>query len=312
MNTTPISARFQPRRELGRTGFSVTAVGIGDLADRGVPLEECVAVLRRALDAGLNLVDTAPGYENGYSEQIVGAALQGRRENVFLIDKIDNLEQPVAPQIESSLKTLGVTSADLWVFHDVSQLPVWERLAAPGGGMDQLKECIAAGKGQWRGISSHHPAVLKQAIESGLCDVVMFPLGPYVDRRYVEETLPLAHSRQVGTVCFKTFGAGKLLGDTAGYNRPLEARPRGKLSSGGNDVTGDAQLPRLPVADCVHYTMTLDPDVTLLGMSHPNEQDAALTAAAQHTPLDRERMDNIRRAAARAMVGKGPCWWNPE
>ena len=71
--------RFAPRRELGRTGFVATALGIGDLADRSVPLETCVATARRALDAGLNVIDTAPNYEDGYSEEIVGRAVRGRR-----------------------------------------------------------------------------------------------------------------------------------------------------------------------------------------------------------------------------------------
>jgi len=58
--------------------------------------------------------------------------------------------------------------------------------------------------------------VLLAAIPSSLCDVVMFAIGPFVDQRYVEEILPLAKKYRVGTVCFKTFGAGKLLADTAG------------------------------------------------------------------------------------------------
>ncbi|HEY0593208.1 MAG TPA: aldo/keto reductase, partial [Thermoanaerobaculia bacterium] len=82
---------FQPRRILGRTGFRASRLGAGDLADRSIPLETCVATLRRALDAGLNVVDTAPGYEDGYSEQIVGRAVHGRREHIFVIDKIDDL-----------------------------------------------------------------------------------------------------------------------------------------------------------------------------------------------------------------------------
>ncbi len=58
---------FRPRRELGRTGFTASLLGLGDLADRSVPLEQCAATLRRALDAGLNVIDTAPAYEDGYS-----------------------------------------------------------------------------------------------------------------------------------------------------------------------------------------------------------------------------------------------------
>src|SRR5512137_2132079 len=88
MNVALLEHRFHPRRELGRTGFVATVLGIGDLADRSVPLEQCVSTVHRALDAGLNVIDTAPGYESGYSEEIVGHALRGRREGVFLIDKI--------------------------------------------------------------------------------------------------------------------------------------------------------------------------------------------------------------------------------
>ena len=229
---------LEQRRPLGRTGVAVTRLGIGDLADRNVPIEACVATLCRALDAGPSLVDTAPGYEDGYSEQIVGRALQGRRDGVFVIDKIDHLEAPVAPQVTASLGRLGLSGVDLLVFHNCSTAADWDRLVAPGGGFDQLDEEIKAGRARFAGISSHHPDVLHAAIQSGRCDVLMFPIGPYVDRRYDTEVLPLARSHGIGTICFKTFGAGKLLGDTEGYQRPLASRPRGKRSSGGADDDG--------------------------------------------------------------------------
>jgi 1-deoxyxylulose-5-phosphate synthase len=304
-------ARFAPRRELGKTGFVATRLGIGDLADRNVPLDQCVATLRRALDAGLNLVDTAPAYEDGYSEQIVGEALKGRRDGLFVIDKVDHFHEPVAPQVEGSLSRLKMDHTDLFVFHGVSTLDDWHRIAAPGGGMEQLQACRKAGKTRFRGISSHHPDVLKEAIESGLCDVVLFPIGPFVHPRYYRQALPLARSRGVGTVCFKTFGAGKLVGDTEGYGRALSQRPRGKISSGGSNDAATA-LPRLPVADCVHYTLTCDPDVALLGMSFPNEQDVAFAAAEMFEPLPPQKMEQIRQQAVEAVRDKGPCWWNPD
>lgn len=297
---------------LGSTGFEATILGIGDLADRSVPLETCVRTLHRAMDFGLNLIDTAPAYEKGYSEAIVGAALKGRREGMFVIDKVDELDKPVAPQVEASLKALGLDSVDLFVFHSVSELPQWERLAAPGGGMEQLERCRAAGKMRFRGISSHHPEVLKRALEGGYCDVVMFPIGPFCDRRYVEEILPLARRKGVGTICFKTFGAGKLLGDTTGYNQPLAVRPRGKFSSGGKESSSAPSLPHLSVADCLHYTLTIRPDVALLGLSFPNEQDAVFQALENFHPLSVAQLADIRTRAAQAIPGKGPCWWNPE
>lgn len=303
--------RFEPRRPLGHTGFVATVLGIGDLADRALSFETCVATLRRALDAGLNLVDTAPGYEDGYSEEIVGEAVKGRRDQLFIVDKIDLLDQPVAPQIEASLRRLQLDQTDAFVFHGLSSMETFHQLAQPGGGFDQLADCIRAGKTRFRGISSHNPDVLAAAIQAGLCDIAMFPVGPFVDDRYVEEILPLARARGVGTICFKTFGAGKLLGDTTGYNQPLQLRPRGKLSSGGAAVV-EATLPRLSVDDCLHYTLTLDPDVALLGLSFPNEQDAAFAAAARFRPLSAAAMADIKQRAVSARQDKGPCWWNPD
>ena len=120
--------RFFPRRALGRTGFGATQLGIGDLADRAVGMERCVATGRRALDAGLNVIDTAPYYENGLSEEIVGQALRvagfvgAGRDRVFVIDKVDALAEPVGPQVEASLRRLRMESVDLLVMHGLSEM----------------------------------------------------------------------------------------------------------------------------------------------------------------------------------------------
>jgi aryl-alcohol dehydrogenase-like predicted oxidoreductase len=312
MADTLLPHHFEPRRELGRTGFAAAILGIGDLADRSLPLQTCMATLRRAMDYGLNVIDTAPGYEDGYSEEIVGAAVRGRRDAMFVVDKIDLLDQPAASQVEGSLRRLATDHADLFVFHGLSCIEEWQRLLHPGGGMEQLDRCIAAGKARFKGISCHDPATLRPAVESGLCDVVLFPVGPHVDRRYVEEILPLARRLGVGTICFKTFGAGKLVGDTTGYGRPLNQPPRVDLATRGDDQHAKPVLPHLTVAQCVHYTLTCDPDVALLGMSSADELDAAVRAAADYRPLGTEAMADIREQAARAVQGKGICHWDPK
>ena len=249
-------------------------------------------------------------YEDGYSEELVGEALRGRREGVFLVDKIDHLDRPVAGQLDESLGRLGLPAVDLLVFHGVSDVAAWRRLEARGGGMAELGEEVARGRARFRGISSHHPEVLDLALASSLCDVVMFPVGPSCDPRYVLEVLPRARALGVGTISFKTFGAGKLLGDTEGYGRPVASRPRGKLSSGGRDP-GAPRLPHLSVEECVRYTLTCDPDVALLGLSFPNEQDAAFAAVDAFAPMSTAEMAETRRRAAHAIEEKGAVWWNP-
>jgi aryl-alcohol dehydrogenase-like predicted oxidoreductase len=303
---------FRPRWALGRTGFVASILGIGDIADRSIPIEDCVATVRRAMDAGLNVIDTAPGYENGYSEEIVGRAVAPMRDRMFVIDKIDHIDRPATAQVDESLGRLKLANTDAFVFHGLSTIDAWRKVSAPGGGMDELAECVKAGKTRFRGISSHNPETIVAAIESGLCDIVMFAVGPWCDTRYITEALPLAKKLGVGTVCFKTFGAGKLLGDTEGYGRPLAERPRGKYSSGGKDSDGEATLPRLTVEECVRYTLTADPDVALLGMSFPNEQDAAFAAAAAWKAMSAEEMAETRQRAGEAVKDKGAIWWDPE
>jgi hypothetical protein len=196
------------------------------------------------------------------------------------------------------------------VFHNVSDLATWQRLAASGGGMAELAACVAGGKAHFKGISSHQPEVLRAAIPSGVCDVVMFPVGPYVHPAYVTDILPLCREHGVGSVCFKTFGAGKLLGDTEGYGRPLSERPRGKLSSGGSNEHAP-ELPHLSVDECVRYTLTIDPDVALLGLSFANEQDSAFAAAERFQPMSRPELERTRERARAAVDGKGRIWWDP-
>lgn len=290
--------RFQgvltARRPLGRTGFSASTLGIGDLADRSLGKDACVATLRRALDAGLNVVDTAPMYEDGFSEEVVGAALAGRREGVFVIDKVDELDAPVALQLEASIARLGF-APDAFVFHAVSSMESWEALATARGDHGFAGLTAATTSCRFRGISSHHPDVVRAAITSGLCEVVMFPIGPLVDPGY-EPLVALAREHGVATVCFKTFGAGKLVTDTEGYGKP-SAR------------TG---LPRLSVSECVHATLSMDPDVALLGLSTPEEQDEAFAAArAFSAPLDAAALADVKRRAAIAAADKGRLHWNP-
>ena len=95
------------------------------------------------------------------------------------------------------------------------------------------------------------------------------------------------------------------------YNQPLQPRPRGKFSSGGTNSAASPRLPHLSVAECLHYTLTIGPDVALLGLSFPNEQDAAFRAFEEFRPLAEEKLRQIEHRAREAVAGKGRCWWNP-
>ncbi|MBI3723340.1 aldo/keto reductase, partial [bacterium] len=185
----------------------------------------------------------------------------------------------VRPQVETGLARMRISRIDLVVFHGLARLEQWRAIAQRGGSMEELGRLRDEGKVAFRGISAHDPEVLRAAILSGLCDAVLFPLGPSVDERYLLRVLPLARSCGVGTIAFKTFAAGKLLSDPA---------------------------------RCVRYTLSLDPDVALLGMSTPAEVEVALGAAAGARDVTALEQHETRAWARRELEGKGPFWWNPE
>lgn len=296
-------------RPLGNTGFQASRIGAGDLADRALLPEVCVATLQRAIRWGINVIDTAPGYEDGYSEQIVGSAIQHIRETVFVISKIDELDLPIEPQLVATLERMQTGYLDGYVYHGLSNMDQYVALRERDDGFRALFDLKARGLVRHVGISSHHPQVLLQAMHDGMCDIALFPIGAFVHKDYIQRVLPEAKARGVGSICFKTFGAGKLVTDTTGYGQPLTIRPRGKLSAGEAGSTGSQNM---SVSDCVQYTLTQDPDVALLGMSFPSEQDLVQSAYDAYRPASAEELSDIEARAALARMGKGPCWWNPD
>ncbi|MBM4042061.1 MAG: aldo/keto reductase, partial [Planctomycetes bacterium] len=111
---------------LGRTGLEVSRLGLGGLfvASFASPEDQAVKAVHRALDLGVNYIDTAPGYHN--SEEVLGKALKGVTQPVILSTKFGGRPQPFKPQdkaclmasMEQSLKLLGRDSIDMLLIHE--------------------------------------------------------------------------------------------------------------------------------------------------------------------------------------------------
>src|SRR5258708_26021854 len=118
-------------RKLGRTGIKVSPLCLGTMmfGERGnADHDDCARIIHRALDAGVNFVDTANVYSNGESEEIVGQALQGHREQVILATKVHmptgdgpndqgNSRVHILREVENSLRRLQTGHIDLYQMH---------------------------------------------------------------------------------------------------------------------------------------------------------------------------------------------------
>ena len=126
-----------PTRPLGRTGVSVSALGLGGyhLGDVGTQ-EEAIRIVRTAIDAGVTFMDNAWEYHEGKSEERMGKAIAGRRGEVFLMTKACSHGRDAKTamrQLEQSLRRLKTDHLDLWQIHEVVYDDDPARHYAPGG-----------------------------------------------------------------------------------------------------------------------------------------------------------------------------------
>jgi aryl-alcohol dehydrogenase-like predicted oxidoreductase len=153
-------------RRFGDTGLKVSplclgAMMFGSWGNRDH--DECVRIIHRALDAGINFIDTANGYSDGESEVIVGKALAGRRQQVVLATKVFAPAGPgpnerglsrkaIQEQIDNSLRRLGTDVVDLYQIHRPDPTtPLAETLSA-------LNDLVRQGKVRYLGLSTNHYA----------------------------------------------------------------------------------------------------------------------------------------------------------
>ena len=163
-------------RQLGQNGPHVSAIGLGcmgmtDFYTTGSDTREAVATLHRALELGINLLDTADMYGPHTNEELIGQAIRGKRDQVFLASKFGIVRDPANPaargisgrpeyireSIEGSLKRLGVETLDLYYQHRMDpNVPIEETVGA-------MSDLVKAGKVRYLGLSEASAATLERA-----------------------------------------------------------------------------------------------------------------------------------------------------
>jgi aryl-alcohol dehydrogenase-like predicted oxidoreductase len=190
---------------LGTWQFGSTEWGYGSEYAR----EEAGAIVRRALELGVNLIDTAEIYGMGRSERIVGEAIRGRRDAVFLATKLFpvGLSFQVAGRARGSAKRLGVDHLDLYQLHWSSPL------FPPRSTMPRMKRLVGAGLVGHVGVSNHSLEQW-QAAERALGGPVLSNQVPFslVDRRPEHHLLPWAQQQGRVIIAYSPLAQGLLSG----------------------------------------------------------------------------------------------------
>jgi predicted aldo/keto reductase-like oxidoreductase len=193
---------------LGKTGLMVSRVGMGGIPIQRPPLEDAVKVINRALDLGVNLIDTSIGY--GDSELRIGKGIAGRREEVILATKGSwRSREASAEHIDYSLKRLGTDHIDLWQMHNIMDPEAFEQVIAPGGSVEAAHEAMDEGKILHLGFSTHNLEVALMGVESGLFETVQFPFN-FIAREAADELIDQARKNDVGFIGMKPFAGGNI------------------------------------------------------------------------------------------------------
>jgi aryl-alcohol dehydrogenase-like predicted oxidoreductase len=209
-------------RVLGRTGLQILEIGCGG-APLGIPhynevwdpyaveiTRSVIAALRRAVELGYNYFDTAPSYGEGRSEELIGQALAGRREQVYLATKTewkDQTRESSLRRVEGSLRRLQTDYLDVLQFHGGDYTSDDVRFILHSGPMDVYQQLKQAGTIRFIGITAEEPLALRPFLETGLFDVVQIRYNIIYQSAW-HNILPEANARNVGVVLMRPLSSG--------------------------------------------------------------------------------------------------------
>lgn len=214
------NAQGIPMRPLGRTGEQVTAIAFGGY-HLGMITEdaEAIRLLQESIDEGITFLDNAWEYHDGRSEELMGRAIEGRRDQVFLMSKVcthGRDRHEAMRQLEDSLRRLRTDRLDLWQVHELAYDNDPEMHFAPGGVIEALEQARAEGKVRYIGFTGHKsPEIhLKMLAYDYPFDTCQMPLncmdGTF--RSFEHRVLPELHRRGIAAIGMKSLGGvGKMV-----------------------------------------------------------------------------------------------------
>ncbi|MBI5494188.1 MAG: aldo/keto reductase [Deltaproteobacteria bacterium] len=229
-------------RTLGRDGPSIAEIGQGTWALEQADRTQAIRALHRGIELGLTHVDTAELYGRGAVEELLGEALEGKRDQVFLASKVLPTNASHAGTVaacEASLKRLRTDHLDLYLLHWASELPIADTIAA----FEQLKQ---EGKIRHWGLSNFDARRLRRVVEiAGAGKVACNQVGYHVRERGPErEVIPTCAELGIALVAYSPLGQGNFPGTPSPGGRLL--RDIGKRHGVGPHAVALRFLLRFP------------------------------------------------------------------
>jgi myo-inositol catabolism protein IolS len=200
-------------RRLGRSDMWISSISLGcwvmgkewwgDADD-----SESIAAIHAAIDQGINFIDTAPAYGAGHSEEVLGKALEGKRDKVYIATKVgwgDLDPQKLPGALEASLKRLRTDYVDLYQIH-------WPHETIPiSDSMAVIKKLQDQGKVRYIGVSNFNVPQMQEALSVARIESLQPPYNLFW-RHIEKDILPFCIENEIGVIAYSPLAQGLLTG----------------------------------------------------------------------------------------------------
>lgn len=285
----PETVKAMPTRNLGKTGYKVGIYSLGGQAAIEKKDNEAVAVpiVEKALDLGINYIDTAAFYGGGLSQTYIGQVMKHRRKEAFLATKThDRTRDGALKLLDQSLHLLQTDHVDLWQLHNVSRMEEIDRIFSKGGAMEALLEAREQKKIRYLGITGHaDPDVLIEGLRRFDFDTILMALNAADPHHlsFIDKLLPMAVERQIGIIGMKIPARGRIL--STWTPPPLEEQ---------KGFEGIAKTPgTIVMKDALYYVLSLPVSTVIVGCDSVAQLEQNVQFARDFTPLNQTQLASL-------------------
>lgn len=269
-----------PRRKLGKTGWEVSILSLGGYHMALGSEAESIRIIHRAIDLGINFLDSAWKYHDGRSDELYGKALAGgRRQKIYLMTKANARDRAgCQKQLEESLRRMQTDYLDLWQVHEVSRMDEVDRIFGPAGALEVVVKAKKEGKVRHIGFTGHHDPEVHLKLLNGYegWETLQCPVN-LIDPHYlsfIHRVLPAARKKGLGIIGMKSNAIG------------------------GITKHGIATIP-----ECLRFAWTQDVDVVVSGMDKLEYLEQNVAAAKTFRPLSPEEQRVLLTRTSRGPLG---------
>ncbi len=266
-------ATSMAERPLGKTGHNVRLFSLGGQAtlEQEGTRDESVAIINRAIDLGVNYIDTAR-YGEGISQKYIGEVMATRRNEVFLATKTrDRSREGSLELLEESLNSLQTDHLDLWQLHNVRTQEDLDQIFGKDGAIEALQKARDEKIARFLGITGHYdPAILIQGLNRFDFDTILMALNPSDAHHlsFQDELLPLVNSKGLGVIGMKIPARGRMF------------RPDGLTS----------------MKDAMHYVLSKPVSTVIVGCDTVAQLEENVQIASEFKPMSAEDLARVEEA----------------